>query len=72
MVRGAGWTRGEARVADDKDFQTLNDLLSAEQGWSLEYEKDGVRVWAEDAAHGALRTVKVPESPLILKQTIRV
>lgn len=46
-------------MADDKDFQTLKDLLSTFAGWSLEYEKDGVKVWAEDAAHGALRTVKV-------------
>lgn len=55
---GAGWTR-EARVAEDSDFQTLKNLLSSEDGWTLEYEKDGVKVWAEDAAHGALRTVKV-------------
>lgn len=59
MVRGADWARGAARVAEDKDFQILKDLLSAEQGWTLEYEKEGVKVWAEDAAHGALRTVKV-------------
>lgn len=56
---GAGWARGEARVADDSDFQTLKDLLASEVGWTLEYEKEGVKVWAEDAAHGALRTVKV-------------
>lgn len=56
---GAGWTRGEARVADDSDFETLKSLLASEEGWTLEYEKDGVKVWAEDAAHGALRTVKV-------------
>lgn len=56
---GAGWARGEARVADDSDFQTLKNLLSSEDGWTLEYERDGVKVWAEDAAHGALRTVKV-------------
>ncbi|XP_061729741.1 START domain-containing protein 10-like [Cydia pomonella] len=55
----AGWARGEARVADDSDFETLKGLLSSEKGWTLEYEKDGVKVWAEDAAHGALRTVKV-------------
>lgn len=56
---GAGWARGEARVADDSDFETLRTLLSSDGGWTLEYEKDGVKVWAEDAAHGALRTVKV-------------
>ncbi|XP_045534687.1 START domain-containing protein 10 [Papilio machaon] len=56
---GAGWARGEARVADDSDFETLKQLLSSEDGWNLEYERDGVKVWAEDAAHGALRTVKV-------------
>lgn len=56
---GAGWARGEARVADDTDFETLKTLLSKEVGWTLEYEKEGVKVWAEDAAHGALRTVKV-------------
>ncbi|XP_013149074.1 PREDICTED: PCTP-like protein [Papilio polytes] len=56
---GAGWARGEARVADDSDFETLKQLLASEDGWSLEYERDGVKVWAEDAAHGALRTVKV-------------
>lgn len=56
---GAGWTRGEARVADDSDFETLKNLLGTDDGWNLEYEKDGVKVWAEDAAHGALRTVKV-------------
>ncbi|XP_026484400.1 START domain-containing protein 10-like [Vanessa tameamea] len=55
---GAGWTR-EARVADDTDFETLKHLLGSDDGWNLEYEKDGVKVWAEDAAHGALRTVKV-------------
>lgn len=55
----AGWARGQARVADDSDFQTLKDLLAGDSGWSLEYERDGVKVWAEDAAHGALRTVKV-------------
>lgn len=56
---GAGWARGEARVADDSDFEALKSLLASEVGWNLEYEKDGVKVWAEDAAHGALRTVKV-------------
>ncbi|KAF9798459.1 hypothetical protein SFRURICE_012487, partial [Spodoptera frugiperda] len=56
---GAGWARGEARVADDSDFEALKKLLESEVGWTLEYEKDGVKVWAEDAAHGALRTVKV-------------
>lgn len=56
---GAGWARGEARVADDSDFQTLKNLLASVDGWTLEYEKEGVKVWAEDAAHGALRTVKV-------------
>ncbi|KPI92932.1 PREDICTED: PCTP-like protein [Papilio xuthus] len=56
---GAGWARGEARVADDSDFETLKQLLASEDGWNLEYERDGVKVWAEDAAHGALRTVKV-------------
>ncbi|XP_026732661.1 START domain-containing protein 10-like [Trichoplusia ni] len=56
---GAGWARGEARVADDSDFEALKKLLASETGWTLEYEKDGVKVWAEDAAHGALRTVKV-------------
>ncbi|XP_045447621.1 START domain-containing protein 10 [Melitaea cinxia] len=55
---GAGWTR-EARVADDSDFETLKQLLGSDDGWNLEYERDGVKVWAEDAAHGALRTVKV-------------
>ncbi|CAH2108599.1 unnamed protein product [Euphydryas editha] len=55
---GAGWTR-EARVADDTDFETLKQLLDSDDGWNLEYEKDGVKVWAENAAHGALRTVKV-------------
>ncbi|KAM3963757.1 LOW QUALITY PROTEIN: START domain-containing protein 10 [Aphomia sociella] len=55
----AGWARGEARVADDSDFETLKNLLASEVGWTLEYEKEGVKVWAEDAAHGALRTVKV-------------
>lgn len=54
-----GWTRGEARVAEDSDFETLKQLLASKDGWNLEYEKDGVKVWAEDAAHGALRTVKV-------------
>lgn len=56
---GAGWARGEARVADDSDFETLRKLLSSDGGWTLEYEKDGVKVWTEDTAHGALRTVKV-------------
>lgn len=56
---GAGWARGEARVADDSDFQTLKSLLESKDGWNLEYEKDGVKVWTENAAHGALRTVKV-------------
>lgn len=56
---GAGWARGEARVADDSDFETLKTLLAKEDGWNVEYEKDGVKVWSEDAAHGALRTVKV-------------
>lgn len=56
---GAGWARGEARVADDSDFETLKTLLTKEGGWNVEYEKDGVKVWSEDAAHGALRTVKV-------------
>lgn len=56
---GAGWARGEARVADDTDFETLKSLLASDDGWTLEYEKDGVKVWVEDAAHGALRTVKV-------------
>ncbi|CAH2232674.1 jg5299 [Pararge aegeria aegeria] len=56
---GAGWTRAEARVADDSDFETLKNLLGTGDGWNLEYEKDGVKVWAENAAHGALRTVKV-------------
>ncbi|CAF4894141.1 START domain-containing protein 10-like [Pieris napi] len=56
---GTGWVRGEARVADDSDFQTLKNLLASDIGWNLEYERDGVKVWAEDAAHGALRTVKV-------------
>ncbi|PZC80960.1 hypothetical protein B5X24_HaOG213729 [Helicoverpa armigera] len=56
---GAGWARGEARVADDSDFEALKKLLASEVGWTLEYEKEGVKVWAEDAAHGALRTVKV-------------
>lgn len=56
---GAGWARGEARVADDSDFEALKKLLASEIGWTLEYEKEGVKVWAEDAAHGALRTVKV-------------
>lgn len=55
---GAGWTR-EARVADDSDFETLKQLLDSDDGWNLEYERDGVKVWAENAAHGALRTVKV-------------
>ncbi|CAH2076994.1 unnamed protein product, partial [Iphiclides podalirius] len=54
-----GGARGEARVADDSDFETLKRLLASDEGWSLEYERDGVKVWAEDAAHGALRTVKV-------------
>lgn len=54
-----GWARGEARVAEDSDFETLKQLLSSEDGWNVEYEKDGVKVWAENAAHGALRTVKV-------------
>ncbi|XP_072938545.1 START domain-containing protein 10-like [Epargyreus clarus] len=56
---GAGWARGEARVADDSDFETLKTLLASEDGWTLEYEREGVKVWAEDVAHGALRTVKV-------------
>ncbi|XP_012548587.1 START domain-containing protein 10 [Bombyx mori] len=55
----AGWARGEARVADDSDFETLKSLLASDRGWTLEYERDGVKVWVEDAAHGALRTVKV-------------
>lgn len=55
----AGWARGEARVADDSDFETLKTLLASEDGWTLEYEREGVKVWAEDVAHGALRTVKV-------------
>lgn len=54
-----GWARGEARVAEDSDFETLKQLLASQDGWNLEYEKEGVKVWTEDAAHGALRTVKV-------------
>ncbi|CAH0406818.1 unnamed protein product [Chilo suppressalis] len=67
---GAGWARGEARVADDSDFETLKKLLSSSEGWTLEYEKDGVKVWAEDAAHGALRTVK-QDSNFGLKMRLR-
>ncbi|XP_048480699.1 START domain-containing protein 10 isoform X2 [Plutella xylostella] len=59
MVRGADWARGEARVAEDSDFETLKTLLASVDGWTLEYEKDGIKVWTENAAHGALRTVKV-------------
>ncbi|CAG9135245.1 unnamed protein product [Plutella xylostella] len=58
MVRGADWARGEARVAEDSDFETLKTLLASVDGWTLEYEKDGIKVWTENAAHGALRTVK--------------
>ncbi|XP_050668756.1 START domain-containing protein 10-like [Leptidea sinapis] len=53
------WAIGEARVAEDSDFETLKTLLASDHGWNLEYERDGVKVWTEDAAHGALRTVKV-------------
>lgn len=60
MVRGEGWARGEARVAEDSDFESLKTLLASQDGWTLEYEKDGIKVWTENAAHGALRTVKVP------------
>lgn len=58
MVR-EGWARGEARVAEDSDFESLKTLLASQDGWSLEYAKDCINVWTENAAHGALRTVKV-------------
>ena len=39
---------GEVRVAEDKDFDLLRTYLTAESGWSLEYEKKGrISVWTK-------------------------
>lgn len=50
---------GTVKVAEDKDFENLKELVDNHTGWKLDYSKSGTNVWTKSAASTNFKMVKV-------------
>lgn len=50
---------GIARVADDQDFEKLKLYLDNHEGWKLDYDKTGTKVWTKARDQMNFKMIKV-------------
>lgn len=50
---------GVVKVAEDKDFENLKELIDNHVGWKLDYNKGATKVWTKSAASTNFKMVKV-------------
>lgn len=50
---------GVVRVAEDKDFSSLKELLDNHIGWKLDYHKGPIKVWTKTLPNTNFKMIKV-------------
>ncbi|BES94067.1 StAR-related lipid transfer (START) domain containing 10 [Nesidiocoris tenuis] len=50
---------GVVRVAEDKDFLNLKQLLDGGNDWKLDYDKDPIKVWTKTSDNTNFKMIKV-------------
>lgn len=50
---------GEVRIAEDRDFERLKNLIDSNDGWATDYNKSTIKVWSKATSQTAFKIVKV-------------
>lgn len=50
---------GEVRIAEDRDFEKLKNLIDVQDGWKLEYKKDPTLVWTKTTELTNIKIIKL-------------
>lgn len=48
-----------AKIADDSDFSTLKNMVDQHDDWTLEYDKNQIKVWTKSVSDISFNMVKV-------------
>lgn len=48
-----------AKVADDSDFLRLKNMVDQHDDWTLDYDKNQIKVWTKSVSNSSFNMVKV-------------